>query len=206
MLKDIITVLIIDWSLSIGAGAILFENAQKVNWTDVRESVPIFLVTALVPFTYSLFYGVLCGMCMYIVFRLCSANFWRKYAPPQVLACVSACYSFVCCLGQDADRGSGLYDHLTDDFGLSDARAADDDDDNKSEPLFFDNPYFDFQPAAPGDYHSDDGSEFFGVSLRPLHHPLDSGEDYDYTDIHEDDSAATRDESESWYHGVPLDS
>lgn len=198
-------------------GAILFENAQKVNWTDVRESVPIFLVTALVPFTYSLFYGVLCGLCMHLVFKVCSGNFWRRHSPPWLLSIASRCYS--CLSGKGCQRttheDSSLQEHLRDEFGLpNDDRY---DDDNRTEPLFFDNPYFDFQtPSAPNDVHSDDGSEFFGVSLRGIgmntlshEHGRSSG-DLEYANIegadYNEQEDADLDEDDRWYRAVPMNS
>lgn len=146
----------------------MFENAQKVNWTDVRESVPIFLVTALVPFTYSLFYGVSLGLAMHIVFKLCSVNFWRRHAPSWLLIALSRCQALINGRRCDYRNDSGLYDHLRDEFGLHRIGDADDDD-TRSEPLFFDNPYFDFHPApASTGRSSDDGSDFFGISYHGI--------------------------------------
>jgi hypothetical protein len=171
------------------AGAILFENAAKVNWTDVRESVPIFLVTALVPFTNSLFYGVLCGLCMHIVFRVCSAGFWRKHAPPGLLALAARCCACCCCCAADKDRP------LTDD------------DDNITQPLFFDNPYFDFEPrkdstGAISDYGSDDSFFDIGMPLGGLSQAAQRDSKGGYLDIDGDDASELGGVEDSYLGGA----
>jgi hypothetical protein len=109
-------------------GTILFENAGKVNWGDVRESIPIFLVTALVPFTYSLFYGVIFGLCMHLVFKIFSRRFWKNNMPAFLYDIISAVANW-------------FYPDSVDD--VSDLRGED-----ESEPINFDNPQFNFGPMG----------------------------------------------------------
>lgn len=109
-------------------GTMLFENAGKVNWGDVRESIPIFLVTALVPFTYSLFYGVIFGLCMHLVFKIFSRRFWKNNSPEFVYNIISSVANW-------------LYPDSIDDV-----RGFPGED--ESEPINFDNPQFNFGPLA----------------------------------------------------------
>ena len=48
-------------------GMMLFENAEKVSWSSVKEALPVFIIMIFVPFTYSLFNGISFGLAVYIV-------------------------------------------------------------------------------------------------------------------------------------------
>jgi hypothetical protein len=45
----------------------LFENAGKVNWSSVKEALPVFLMCVFIPFTYSIFNGVVFGFGIYVI-------------------------------------------------------------------------------------------------------------------------------------------
>lgn len=51
-------------------GMMLFENAGKVNWGNVKESLPVFLMSIFIPFTYSILNGVIVGVGMFCVLYL----------------------------------------------------------------------------------------------------------------------------------------
>ena len=48
-------------------GLMLFENAKNVNWSLIKEALPVFLMTIFIPFTYSIFNGVIYGYSIYII-------------------------------------------------------------------------------------------------------------------------------------------
>jgi AGZA family xanthine/uracil permease-like MFS transporter len=48
-------------------GMMLFENAGKVNWHSVKEALPVFLMCVFIPFTYSIFNGVIFGFGIYAI-------------------------------------------------------------------------------------------------------------------------------------------
>lgn len=48
-------------------GMMLFENAGKVNWASVKEALPVFLMCVFIPFTYSIFNGVVFGFGIYVI-------------------------------------------------------------------------------------------------------------------------------------------
>jgi hypothetical protein len=68
-------------------GLFMFENAGKVNWSVIRESLPVFIMTVFVPFTYSIFFGIFFGFAVHIIMlvftegaacrRQCSKSFSR---------------------------------------------------------------------------------------------------------------------------------
>ncbi len=171
---------------------------------------------ALVPFTFSLFYGVFFGLCMYLVFKVFSGSFWRKYAPPFVVTLALDTWDLLCC--QKRKRGTGgdgLYSSLREDV----RRNREEDDENLTEPLYFDNPTFDFDPVSERSRAiSDASSEFFGgvsykgIGLVPM--PNSSGKDY--LDIYDADlpdgeqpitglsGSLGSEKSQDWYMGVPL--
>ena len=119
-------------------GSILFENATKVNWTDVRESVPIFLVTAIVPFTNSIFYGAICGLFMHVLFLACTSSFWQICIHNSVTQLShlfrGSSYSSEICVQVQTNGVVPSTQHSTN---------------TQLEPLHFENPYFDFEPSSP---------------------------------------------------------
>ncbi len=161
-------------------GTILFENAGKVNWTDVRESVPIFLITALVPFTYSLLYGVFFGLCMYLVFKVFSLKFWKKYAPGYVYSVVAKIASWFSADLSDDNRPAGPR--------IVNGVFQEDWADDEEHPLLFDNPAFDFetQKSHVMERSSSAGSDFFGLSYGGIGMgPLNTSQSDDYLNIYD---------------------
>ncbi|KAK9837377.1 hypothetical protein WJX84_003189 [Apatococcus fuscideae] len=52
-------------------GALMMINVVKIDWADVNKAVPAFLTIAIMPFTYSIAYGVIAGVISYIIAQLC---------------------------------------------------------------------------------------------------------------------------------------
>ena len=56
--------------LLIAVGVVLFNNVKRVDWTDIRYSVPAFCTLFFIPFTYSILRGVAFGYILYIFLGL----------------------------------------------------------------------------------------------------------------------------------------
>lgn len=48
-------------------GAQMAAEARHINWKYLGDSVPAFLTIAIMPFTYSIAYGLIAGICSYIL-------------------------------------------------------------------------------------------------------------------------------------------
>lgn len=51
-------------------GIMLMAHADHIPWDDPKESIPAFITIMIMPLTYSVAYGILAGLCMYIILRL----------------------------------------------------------------------------------------------------------------------------------------
>ncbi|KAI9297438.1 hypothetical protein K502DRAFT_101362 [Neoconidiobolus thromboides FSU 785] len=51
-------------------GSLMCQNLTKVPWEHPGEAIPAFLTVAIMPFTYSIAYGLLAGIFSYIAFNL----------------------------------------------------------------------------------------------------------------------------------------
>jgi AGZA family xanthine/uracil permease-like MFS transporter len=43
------------------------QSAKDINWKYMGDAIPAFLTIAIMPFTYSIAYGLIAGICSYIV-------------------------------------------------------------------------------------------------------------------------------------------
>jgi len=48
-------------------GSMMVTSVTKINWKYIGDAVPAFLTIALMPFTYSIAYGLIGGICVYIL-------------------------------------------------------------------------------------------------------------------------------------------
>jgi len=48
-------------------GCLMASAAKDINWRYLGDAIPAFLTIALMPFTYSIAYGLIAGICSYIV-------------------------------------------------------------------------------------------------------------------------------------------
>lgn len=48
-------------------GAMMMENLIDIDWANVRQAVPAFTTIVTMPLTYSIAYGVIAGVCSYMV-------------------------------------------------------------------------------------------------------------------------------------------
>jgi AGZA family xanthine/uracil permease-like MFS transporter len=48
-------------------GALMAQSAKDVNWRYVGDAIPAFLTIAIMPFTYSIAYGLIAGIVSYMV-------------------------------------------------------------------------------------------------------------------------------------------
>ncbi|WIA38688.1 hypothetical protein OEZ86_001993 [Tetradesmus obliquus] len=51
-------------------GAMMMENVVDIDWADVRQAVPAFITIVTMPMTYSIAYGLIAGLCSYLVVYL----------------------------------------------------------------------------------------------------------------------------------------
>ena len=48
-------------------GLLMMASVRRINWDDMRVSVPVFMTLAVMPFTYNISYGIAFGLISYIV-------------------------------------------------------------------------------------------------------------------------------------------
>jgi AGZA family xanthine/uracil permease-like MFS transporter len=51
-------------------GAMMMKAIAEVNWNDPRDGIPAFLTVIIMPLTYSIAYGVIAGICCYILLHI----------------------------------------------------------------------------------------------------------------------------------------
>ncbi|MCT2594144.1 NCS2 family permease [Streptomyces sp. N2-109] len=73
-------------------GAMMMSNAQHIDWNDPATSIPVFLTTVLMPFTYSITAGIAAGVISYVVIKAAQGR-WREPGWLMwVLSAVFLCY------------------------------------------------------------------------------------------------------------------
>ncbi|EAT78172.1 hypothetical protein SNOG_14301 [Parastagonospora nodorum SN15] len=48
-------------------GSLMAQSAKDINWRYMGDAIPAFLTIAIMPFTYSIAYGLIAGICSYIL-------------------------------------------------------------------------------------------------------------------------------------------
>ncbi|KAG2492665.1 hypothetical protein HYH03_009080 [Edaphochlamys debaryana] len=48
-------------------GALMIENLLDIDWKDTTQALPAFVTIAVIPFTYSIAYGIIAGICSYLL-------------------------------------------------------------------------------------------------------------------------------------------
>jgi adenine/guanine/hypoxanthine permease len=72
-------------------GSMMMTNAKHIDWNDPATSIPVFLTTVLMPFTYSITAGIAAGVIAYVLIRAVQGR-WRE---PGWLMWVLAAVFFV---------------------------------------------------------------------------------------------------------------
>ncbi|WWD18261.1 hypothetical protein CI109_102711 [Kwoniella shandongensis] len=54
-------------SVLIIVGSMMMSSAVDINWDFYGDSIPAFVCLALIPFTYNISYGIIAGLCIFIV-------------------------------------------------------------------------------------------------------------------------------------------
>jgi hypothetical protein len=57
-------------------GVLLFQNAKRIDFTQISKSVPSFCCLFFIPFTYSILRGVGFGYISYIIIGMFTGDFW----------------------------------------------------------------------------------------------------------------------------------
>ncbi|MCF6526115.1 NCS2 family permease [Streptomyces sp. JJ36] len=58
-------------------GSMMLSNAKHIDWNDPATSVPVFLTTVLMPFTYSITAGIAAGVIAYVAIKAVQGR-WRE--------------------------------------------------------------------------------------------------------------------------------
>ncbi len=61
----------------------MIQNVVKIDWTKYEHSIPAFLTMVMMPFTYSIANGLICGLVSYIVIY-CNLYLMEKIYPMKV--------------------------------------------------------------------------------------------------------------------------
>ena len=67
-------------------GVIMMSPITKIDWNDFRESIPAFLTSALMPFTYSISHGIMIGIISYVIINACTGKMKKTNTVLWVLA------------------------------------------------------------------------------------------------------------------------
>jgi hypothetical protein len=96
-------------------GMMLFENADKVKWSSVKEALPVFILLIFIPFTYSIFNGVIFGFGIYSILFIFTdfgtiKRRCRQCLPSSIyFACRSICCEWLLCKKLKATRISSSH-------------------------------------------------------------------------------------------------
>ena len=55
-------------------GTLLFQNVNRIDWSDIKDAAPAFCVLFFIPFMYSVVEGVLMGYYVYLLIGLCTGD------------------------------------------------------------------------------------------------------------------------------------
>ncbi|MFB6129520.1 MAG: solute carrier family 23 protein, partial [Salinigranum sp.] len=76
-------------------GVVMLGNVVEVAWDDVTNAIPAGLTILIMPFTYSIAYGIAAGIIVYPIVKVAAGEF-RDVSPGQwVLAAAFVVYFFV---------------------------------------------------------------------------------------------------------------
>ena len=56
-------------------GFLLFENTAQIDWRNVKQALPVYITTIFCAFSYSILYGVLFGIFMYVALHVMTSDF-----------------------------------------------------------------------------------------------------------------------------------
>lgn len=63
--------------LLIFVGMMLFVNSSRIKWNEPQEAIPSFFVVMLIPFTYSIVFGVGIGYLLFVLIKVFSCG-WKE--------------------------------------------------------------------------------------------------------------------------------
>ncbi|MCZ5678451.1 hypothetical protein O5624_05500 [Escherichia coli] len=66
------------------------SSLARVNWDDFTESVPAFITTVMMPFTFSITEGIALGFMSYCIMKVCTGR-WRDLNLCVVVVASSVC-------------------------------------------------------------------------------------------------------------------
>jgi adenine/guanine/hypoxanthine permease len=60
-------------------GIILFQDVNRINWKDMEDAAPAFVVVFFIPFTYSIINGVAIGYLVYIIMGIFTGTLRKRF-------------------------------------------------------------------------------------------------------------------------------
>jgi hypothetical protein len=94
-------------------GLMLFENAEKVSWRFFKESLPVFIIMIFVPFTYSLFNGIMFGSAVYIILLLFTD---KNFSLEKIIHTISVSFRNLGNRGDSGDSGVSFEPDISDGY------------------------------------------------------------------------------------------
>lgn len=70
-------------------GVLLFQNVQRINWSDIRMAVPAFCCLFFIPLTYNLSHGIYIAFVLYAIIGIFTRDFW--------IQAYHFCKQYYCC-------------------------------------------------------------------------------------------------------------
>lgn len=60
-------------------GIILFQDVNRINWRDIEDAAPAFVVVFFIPFTYNIISGVAIGYIVYIIMGIFTGTLKKRF-------------------------------------------------------------------------------------------------------------------------------
>ena len=84
-------------------GILMTLSVQEIDWSDMTEVIPSFLIIVGIPFLNSISNGIICGVVVYPILKICAGR-WKEVKPGMyVLAILLASLA----ISQDLSRNNG---------------------------------------------------------------------------------------------------
>jgi AGZA family xanthine/uracil permease-like MFS transporter len=75
-------------------GFLLISGVRAIRWEDATTALPVFLVIALIPFTFSISKGIGCGFISYVLLKLLAGRI-RDVHPLMAVVAILFAVDFV---------------------------------------------------------------------------------------------------------------
>jgi AGZA family xanthine/uracil permease-like MFS transporter len=79
----------------VGVGVIMLSNVAEISWDNIAFTIPAALTTLVMPFTFSIAYGLAAGIISYPLVKAAQGEWRDIHAGQWVLAVAVVFYFFV---------------------------------------------------------------------------------------------------------------